>query len=94
MIKKFEQLWNEDWKEEDPNKGPFDDQLIYGVDLNLHVGIRLNYYKFYGQIGTVVGMVVFWDTLQNYMGCFDDFITNNQIGKQQNIPMGHGFIIN
>jgi len=33
MLKKFEQMdWNEDWEDEDPDKGPYDDQLIYGED--------------------------------------------------------------
>ena len=79
MIKKFEQMeFNEDWAEEDPdykNKGPFDDQLIYGRNGPSFKCGDMVKYIFNGEIGTVV----------------DNNVNGVDFRVLYNMPDGHGW---
>jgi len=91
-MKKFEIDWNEDWEEEDPNEGPFDDILKYGNDgPDFKCGDRVKYIfnTFKGQIGTVVK----YSNFDIYLICFDENIGGPSIIKH-NIPDGHCSHIN
>ena len=106
MIKKFENFdFNEDWEEEDPEKGPFDDQLIYGEDgPNFKRGDRVVYihrnYILNGKIGTVVNNITYLkkhnlipkDEIY-YIICFDKNINDKDGYRRYNIPDGHGSMI-
>ena len=88
MIKKFEQMnWNEDWEEENPNVGPFDDQLKYGKDgTDFKCGDRVKCSLFDNKIGTVIN-----NLYNNYLVCFDKNIgSSSGSNPKYNLPKGHG----
>jgi len=96
MIKRFEQMdWNEDWEEEDPspiiNKGPYDNQLIYGTDgTYFKCGDRVEYIgntDLVNNIGTVVDC-----DEQLTLVCFDGYVFYSRLGVRRNVPIGHGFL--
>jgi len=108
MILKFEQMdWNEDWEEEEPiNKGPFDDQLIYGTNgSHFKCGDRVKYVSQmlnFGsgifpvlKVGTIVSSVYIGGIIGfYYLICLDEELQNQRKidGEEMeyNIPRGHG----
>ena len=88
MIKKFEQFeFNEDWEEEDPNKGPYDDILRYGRSGPLfNTRCRV---KYIGNIGRLIGKT---GTITNYNRSYDyDVWFDDDIRLPEDI--GYGVLI-
>jgi len=101
-IKKNEQFeFNEDWEDEDPDKdkGPFDDQIIYGKDgpdfkcRDRIVYINKDPNRLIGKIGTVVD---YSNDFDDYAICFDDeicYTNGNYFSKKFNFPNENGKIV-
>ena len=93
MIKRFEQMdWNEDWEEEDPNKGPFDDILIYGKDgPEFKCGDRVKYIDYDELLKDQIGTIVDYN-VGTYIVCFDKNI-GGWGDKKWNIKKGRGKVV-